>query len=94
MAGRRSSSPSPALDLMMRDKSGDKVMVRTMTDLWASDSRPHVVIVGGFGGLTAAQSFKRAPVRVTLADRSNHHLFQPLLYRVIHAEFCTPVKYL
>jgi len=43
----------------------------------------HVVIVGGgFGGLYAAQSLKRAPVRVTLIDRRNFHLFQPLLYQV------------
>jgi len=44
---------------------------------------PQVVIVGGgFGGLTAAKSLKRAPVQVTLIDRTNHHLFQPLLYQV------------
>jgi NADH dehydrogenase len=44
---------------------------------------PHVVIVGGgFGGLYAAQNLKRVPVRVTLVDRRNFHLFQPLLYQV------------
>ncbi|MFN0118866.1 MAG: NAD(P)/FAD-dependent oxidoreductase [Blastocatellia bacterium] len=44
---------------------------------------PHIVIIGaGFGGLTAAQSLAGAPVRVTLIDRTNHHLFQPLLYQV------------
>jgi NADH dehydrogenase len=49
-------------------------------------SRPHVVIVGGgFGGLTAAQALKRAPVSITLIDRTNHHLFQPLLYQVAMA---------
>ncbi len=43
----------------------------------------HVVIIGsGFGGLFAARVLKRAPVRVTLIDRTNHHLFQPLLYQV------------
>jgi NADH dehydrogenase len=43
----------------------------------------HVVIVGGgFGGLTAAQTLRRAPVRITLLDRRNFHLFQPLLYQV------------
>jgi NADH dehydrogenase len=47
---------------------------------------PHVVIVGGgFGGLTAAKSLRHAPVRVTLVDRANHHLFQPLLYQVAMA---------
>lgn len=50
------------------------------------DTRPHVVIVGGgFGGLTAARALRRAPVRVTLVDRRNHHLFQPLLYQVAMA---------
>ena len=45
--------------------------------------RHHVVIIGsGFGGLFAARALKRAPVRVTLIDRTNHHLFQPLLYQV------------
>jgi NADH:ubiquinone reductase (H+-translocating) len=49
-------------------------------------SRPHVVIVGGgFGGLYAARSLRRAPVRVTLIDRRNHHVFQPLLYQVATA---------
>ena len=44
---------------------------------------PRVVIVGaGFGGLEAAKAVARAPVRVTLIDRANHHCFQPLLYQV------------
>jgi NADH dehydrogenase FAD-containing subunit len=48
-----------------------------------SDHRPHIVIVGaGFGGLAAAKALKKAPARITLVDRSNHHLFQPLLYQV------------
>ncbi|HEX7897541.1 MAG TPA: NAD(P)/FAD-dependent oxidoreductase [Planctomycetota bacterium] len=47
---------------------------------------PHVVIVGGgFGGLYCARALRRAPVRVTLVDRRNHHLFQPLLYQVATA---------
>ena len=47
---------------------------------------PHVVILGGgFGGLAAARALRKAPVRVTLVDRSNHHLFQPLLYQVATA---------
>jgi NADH dehydrogenase len=47
---------------------------------------PHVVIVGGgFGGLYAARALKRCPVRVTLIDRRNHHLFQPMLYQVATA---------
>src|SRR5271163_5370084 len=45
---------------------------------------PHKVVIigGGFGGLSAAQALKNAPVRVTLIDRHNYHLFQPLLYQV------------
>ena len=46
-------------------------------------SLPHVVIIGGgFGGLYTAKSLKNAPVRVTLIDKRNFHLFQPLLYQV------------
>ena len=47
---------------------------------------PHVVILGaGFGGLNAVRALQRAPVRVTVIDRANHHLFQPLLYQVATA---------
>lgn len=47
---------------------------------------PHVVIVGGgFGGLAVARALRGAPVRITLIDRTNHHLFQPLLYQVATA---------
>lgn len=49
-------------------------------------NRPHVVILGGgFAGLYAAKALAKAPVRVTLIDRRNHHLFQPLLYQVATA---------
>src|SRR5438046_8757774 len=41
-----------------------------------------VILGGGFGGLAAAQKLKRTPVEVTLIDRRNFHLFQPLLYQV------------
>jgi NADH:quinone reductase (non-electrogenic) len=48
-----------------------------------STTVPHVVIVGGgFGGLTAAKKLGKQPVRVTLIDRNNYHLFQPMLYQV------------
>ena len=48
-----------------------------------SERRPTVVIVGGgFGGLAAAKALRRSPVRVMLVDRTNPHLFQPLLYQV------------
>src|SRR3954469_21992489 len=60
----------------------------------------HVVIVGaGFGGLEAAFGLAGAPVRITLVDRRNHHLFQPLLYQVATASLATseiawPIRYL
>ncbi len=48
--------------------------------------QPHVVILGaGFGGLSAVRALKRALVRITVIDRANHHLFQPLLYQVATA---------
>jgi len=59
---------------------------------------PHVVIVGGgFGGLYAALALADQPVRVTLLDRRNHHLFQPLLYQVAAAalnpsDIATPLR--
>jgi len=55
------------------------------------DDYPHVVIVGcGFGGLFAARALARAPVNVTVVDRTNHHLFQPLLYQVATAGLAAP----
>jgi NADH dehydrogenase len=62
------------------------------------DARPHVVIIGaGFGGLETARRLARAPVRITLIDRNNYHLFQPLLYQVAIAglspvEIAYPVR--
>src|SRR5215831_15269444 len=48
-----------------------------------SEKVPVVVIVGGgFGGLAAAKALNRAPAHVVLIDRTNHHVFQPLLYQV------------
>ena len=48
-----------------------------------TNDRHRVVIIGaGFGGLFAARRLRRAPVEVTIVDRTNHHLFQPLLYQV------------
>jgi len=49
-------------------------------------AQPSIVIVGaGFGGLAAAKALKNAPAEITLIDRTNHHLFQPLLYQVATA---------
>jgi NADH:ubiquinone reductase (H+-translocating) len=65
-----------------------------------SDHRPHVVIGGGgVGGFCAARSLRRAPVRVTLIDRRNHHLFQPLLYQVATAalspaDIAAPIRHI
>jgi len=54
-------------------------------------SAPRVIIVGcGFGGLWAAQAFRRAAVEVTVIDRTNHHLFTPLLYQVATAGLSAP----
>src|SRR5580704_7333776 len=59
---------------------------------------PRVVIVGGgFGGLAAAKALRHSPVHVTLIDRTNHHLFQPLLYQVATSvlapgQIATPIR--
>src|SRR5881296_843252 len=51
----------------------------------------HVVVLGaGFGGLTFCQKFHHPRARVTLVDRTNHHLFQPLLYQVATAGLSAP----
>ncbi|MEX2178735.1 MAG: NAD(P)/FAD-dependent oxidoreductase [Gemmatimonadaceae bacterium] len=62
--------------------------------------RPRVVIIGGgFGGLYAARAFARAAVDLTVVDRTNHHLFQPLLYQVATAtlaptDITAPIRWL
>jgi len=54
-------------------------------------STPHVVVLGaGFGGLAFCNSFTHSPVRVTVVDRTNHHLFQPLLYQVATSGLAAP----
>jgi NADH dehydrogenase len=72
-----------------------------MTTEQAHPASPHrVVIVGaGFGGLETAHWLAGAPVNITLVDRRNHHLFQPLLYQVATASLATseiawPIRYL
>jgi NADH:ubiquinone reductase (H+-translocating) len=63
-------------------------------------SRPHVVVIGGgFGGLQAARGLRHLPVDVTLVDRKNHHVFQPLLYQVATAglspaEIAAPIRHI
>jgi NADH dehydrogenase len=68
---------------------------------WQTERRrPRVVIVGGgFGGLYAARALRRADVELLLLDRTNHHLFQPLLYQVATAtlagtDITAPIRYL
>ena len=62
--------------------------------------RPHVVIIGGgFGGLSAAKRLRREDVQVTLLDRKNHHVFQPLLYQVATAtlspgDIAAPIRWI
>lgn len=57
----------------------------------APDKRPHVVVLGaGFAGLFFAKSFPEGVARITLVDRTNHHLFQPLLYQVATAGLAVP----
>ncbi len=64
----------------------------------ASKLRKRVVVIGGgFGGIAAAKALGGAPVHITLVDRSNHYLFQPLLYQVAMAglasnEIATPIR--
>jgi NADH:quinone reductase (non-electrogenic) len=58
-----------------------------------------VIVGGGFGGLTAAKALRKAPVRVTIVDRHNHHLFQPLLYQVATAtlspgDIASPIRWI
>src|SRR6185437_14170064 len=63
-------------------------------------SRPRIVIIGGgFAGLTAARGLREAEADVTLLDRTNHHLFQPLLYQVATAvlspsDISSPIRWL
>src|SRR5690606_13773608 len=59
---------------------------------------PHVIIIGaGFAGLETARELANSPVRITLIDKRNHHLFQPLLYQVaiaglLPSQIASPVR--
>jgi NADH dehydrogenase len=62
-----------------------------------ADSARVIIVGGGFGGLTAAQALRKTALQVTLVDRQNHHLFQPLLYQVAMAglapsEIAAPIR--
>jgi NADH dehydrogenase len=75
-------------------------IAKTRPQAGPSTGRPSVIIVGaGFGGLSAARALRDAPVDVTVIDRTNHHLFQPLLYQVATAtlapsDITAPIRYL
>ncbi len=62
--------------------------------------QPHIVIIGaGFGGLEAARTLKNADVRITMIDKNNYHLFQPLLYQVATAalspaDIASPIRWI
>ena len=63
----------------------------------ASGTRRVVIVGGGFAGLFAARTLSRAPVQVTLLDRAEHHLFQPMLYQcatgiVSEGKIATPLR--
>src|SRR5471030_3309369 len=79
---------------------GRRRILQPMAGGGETQSVPHVVVVGGgFGGLQAVRGLRRAPVRVTLIDRRNFHLFQPLLYQVATAELspaniAAPLRYI
>ena len=82
--------------LLIAAKGAGKVSVDALASFWAGshprtpDRRdakvPHVVVVGGgFGGIAAVRGLRRTSCRITLIDRRNHHVFQPLLYQVATA---------
>ncbi|HET8523074.1 MAG TPA: FAD-dependent oxidoreductase, partial [Thermomicrobiales bacterium] len=71
---------------MAHDRQAATTATATATTFEPRPAKPHVVIIGGgFGGLNAARALNGAPVEVTVIDRRNHHLFQPLLYQVATA---------
>jgi NADH dehydrogenase len=65
---------------------GEKPRISISDTITVVDATRHIVIIGGgFGGIAAARSLKRESIRLTMVDRRNHHLFQPLLYQVATA---------
>ena len=85
---------------IIANKENNRTLPETTasTQKQPTTTKPRVVIVGaGFGGLRAARGLRNAPVDVTVIDRNNHHLFQPLLYQVATAglspaDICAPIR--
>src|SRR5881394_4113687 len=60
--------------------------------IMSASTQTHIVVLGaGFGGLTFCQTFHEPSARITVVDRANHHLFQPLLYQVATAGLSAPL---
>src|SRR5690242_14366539 len=69
--------------------SGQSIQELGMTE--SDNNNPHIVVLGaGFGGLAFCERFDYPNARITLVDRTNHHLFQPLLYQVATAGLSAP----
>jgi NADH dehydrogenase len=68
------------------------ILPRKLQIVWVNEKKhSHVVVLGGgFGGLTFCKEFRHAHAQVTIVDRTNHHLFQPLLYQVATAGLSAP----
>ncbi|HEX3350280.1 MAG TPA: NAD(P)/FAD-dependent oxidoreductase [Acetobacteraceae bacterium] len=87
-----------SLDALLRDLLRRRLAALGMMGSGWDAALPHVVIVGGgFAGVAAAKALRHAPCAVTLIDRHNYHLFQPLLYQVATAslspaDIATPIR--
>ena len=83
LASRVTISKACARAAPYRRWSGHQACQRTEANRGSIWSNQRIIIVGGgFGGLAAAKALRKTPAQVTLIDRANHHLFQPLLYQV------------
>ena len=85
--------------LHQKDRAFEPGVTMTTAELHPKSAHRVVIVGAGFGGLECALRLKGAPVAITLVDRRNHHLFQPLLYQVATASLATseiawPIRYL
>jgi NADH:ubiquinone reductase (H+-translocating) len=94
------TAEAPKPETETRSNSGTQSMPNAPRIAHPGGQLPHVVIIGGgFGGLSAAHALKHMHVRVTLIDRRNHHVFQPLLYQVATAglspgDIASPIRWI